>query len=51
MISNKDLYEQIIKAIKLQDDEGEDYDPTPWCHVCGAITKSGCNCIERAKND
>ncbi len=22
----------------------QDYDPTPWCHVCGARTKEKCKC-------
>ena len=21
-----------------------DYDPTPWCHVCGAMEKQDCGC-------
>ena len=23
---------------------GPDYDPTPWCHYCGAKTQQGCHC-------
>lgn len=29
-------------------DEEGDYDPTPWCHCCGAMEQSGCNCGELA---
>lgn len=28
-----------------------DYDPTPWCHGCGSMTKAGCNCGPIAEND
>lgn len=27
-------------------DACEEYDPTPWCHVCGSKTKAGCDCPE-----
>lgn len=35
--------------------EGEIYcedciDPTPWCHVCGAMTKDRCDCGPIASN-
>lgn len=26
-------------------------DPTPWCHICGAMTKAKCGCGPRAEND
>lgn len=30
--------------------EGQDYDPTPWCHCCGAMHKAGCACGPYASN-
>jgi len=29
----------------------EDDDPTPWCHICGAMKKAQCKCPPRADND
>ena len=28
-----------------------DDDPTPWCHVCGAMTSKNCNCDPIADNE
>ena len=28
----------------------EDDDPTPWCHICGSMTKDGCDCGPIAEN-
>lgn len=28
----------------------DDEDPTPWCHVCGAMEKSDCPCGPIAEN-
>lgn len=28
-----------------------DYDPTPWCHICGARKREQCHCGPLAKND
>lgn len=28
----------------------EDYDPTPWCHWCGAMEQSDCDCGPIAAN-
>ena len=27
------------------------FDPTPWCHWCGAMSKSSCHCAPAANND
>lgn len=27
-----------------------DDDPTPWCHVCGAMSEKNCNCGPYARN-
>lgn len=24
--------------------QAEEDDPTPWCHICGAMTRSRCKC-------
>lgn len=29
----------------------DDYDPTPWCHGCGAMTKDKCYCGPTAENN
>ena len=34
----------------LEEVEG-DCDPTPWCHICGSMTKKNCNCGPVADND
>ena len=39
--------EVLIKYGLIEDD----YDPTPWCHVCGSFTQSGCNCGAIAENN
>lgn len=26
-------------------------DPTPWCHQCGAMEKSSCDCLPIAENN
>ena len=28
----------------------EDYDPTPWCHQCGAMEQERCDCLPIANN-
>ena len=28
----------------------DNYDPTPWCHICGAMDQSNCNCGPYADN-
>jgi hypothetical protein len=28
-----------------------DYDPTPWCHVCGARKRENCHCGPIAENE
>jgi len=33
------------------DDLEDDYDPTPWCHVCGSMSSKNCNCGKVADND
>lgn len=39
-------------AILLKEETiDDDYDPTPWCHVCGAKTKAKCDCGPKAEND
>lgn len=37
---------------ELFDEDGNriDYDPTPWCIGCGAMTKAGCDCGPIAEN-
>ena len=37
----------LIKLIEEQADE----DPTPWCHVCGAMTQPNCHCGPIAESD
>ena len=31
--------------------ELEDYDPTPWCSACGAMTSKKCDCGPIAENE
>ena len=42
-----------LAPFKLFIDQAEidDHDPTPWCHVCGAMRQSRCKCGPIAKND
>jgi len=28
----------------------DDIDPTPWCHICGAMEKKDCDCGDYAAN-
>lgn len=37
-----------LAAIKAR---AVDHDPTPWCHICGAMKKDQCQCPPRAEND
>jgi hypothetical protein len=32
-------------------EEKEDGDPTPWCHVCGAMDLVDCDCLPIAENN
>lgn len=32
-------------------EEQEDYDPTPYCHSCYAMTQAKCNCGAIAENN
>jgi hypothetical protein len=29
----------------------DNYDPSPWCHQCGAMTRSQCDCGPIADNN
>jgi hypothetical protein len=29
----------------------DNYDPTPWCHVCGAMEEKDCDCLPIAENN
>lgn len=29
----------------------DDFDPTPYCHQCGAMQKKGCDCLPIAENN
>lgn len=31
--------------------EEDNYDPTPWCHVCGAMEPRDCDCLPIARNN
>jgi len=31
--------------------EDEDFDPTPYCHGCGAMTAKECDCGPYAENE
>jgi hypothetical protein len=42
-----DLYEEHKQAIL----EAIDYDPTPWCSGCNAMTQQKCKCGPIAEND
>jgi hypothetical protein len=35
----------------ISEAEHDDYDPTPWCHQCGAMTKAKCDCGPIADNN
>ena len=41
---------QMKRWMKEKREEAEEVDPTPWCHVCGSMTKSGCDCGPIAEN-
>lgn len=28
----------------------DEYDPTPYCHICGAMSKASCSCGPIARN-
>lgn len=30
---------------------GEEVDPTPWCHACGAMEQENCDCLPIAENN
>jgi hypothetical protein len=42
--SDESLPRAIIEAWYAAQEENDDYDPTPYCHVCGAMTKKECDC-------
>ena len=38
-------------TITIDDPEHPDYDPTPYCHICGAKEQKQCVCGPMAEND
>lgn len=46
--------DSLILINKLKEELGiivDEIDPTPWCHVCNADSKSSCDCGEVASNE
>ena len=42
---------QDIIAQMFEEFEDEDFDPTPYCHGCGAMTAKECDCGPYAENE
>lgn len=40
----QDYYENGTKSFVSYTNESEDYDPTPYCHICDASVASECKC-------
>ena len=37
----------LLPALGLTEDQGDELDPTPWCHACGAVKERQCQCPAR----
>lgn len=42
--------EDVAYERQRQQEIDDAYDPTPWCHVCGAKEKNQCDCGPIAAN-
>ena len=49
-VARADRYLEIQEKFYSWYTKPEDYDPTPWCHWCGAMTKDACHCGPIADN-
>lgn len=45
--------QQDLHSPQTRDDNvaADDYDPSPWCHQCGARTEMTCDCGPIAENN
>lgn len=50
-LEEKCLITRTKDLIKIKGDSDEDYDPTPHCTWCGAMSAKNCKCPPRAEND
>lgn len=47
-ITNAESLIMMIEDAVFQNEDN--YDPTPWCHVCGAMEQKDCDCLPTAEN-
>ena len=50
-ITNAEALIMLLEDAVFQEEEKQNYDPTPWCHVCGAIEQKDCDCLPIAENN